>query len=412
MRVRRVLTWTALGVTVLAGIVAITAYWAIGTFAVKIPASLKGDHAGAIVAVERTCKYPRFVVQRLLDSVDLPNRIDVTSGITTYRLRYRSTNYDGTPVTASALVGLPNRSTLTSVVIYLHGTMAQRSIAPSRPGLGEGVLVAAAASGMGHVLVAPDYIGLGESHELHPYLHAQATATACIDCLRAAKALVEHLCGRCPSSLYIMGFSQGGHAALAVQRVLEQDADSPFTVKASAPIAGPFHLREISLPHALTGTTDSHAFYLAYLASAYARIYGQPLETLLTAPYVEKVPVLFDGDHGPAEIAAAMPKTPRDLFSAGFLDAYDHGRPHWFLAALAENGVNSWTPAAPVRIYYGEADLDVSPEEARSTEAEMRQRGANVSAISVGRVSHNVSAMRAIPQALHWFTELVNKKGE
>jgi hypothetical protein len=131
MKVRRVLIWTALVLVVLAGAVAPTAYRALGTFAVKVPESLKGDHAGAIVAVERTGKYPRFVVQRILNSVDLPERINVTSGITTYRLRYRTTNYDDTPVVASALVGLPNRSVSTSVSVgpVSHNVSAMHAIA-------------------------------------------------------------------------------------------------------------------------------------------------------------------------------------------------------------------------------------------------------------------------------------------
>jgi hypothetical protein len=158
------------------GTVAIAAYRALGTFPVEISESLKGDKSGALVAVERTGKYPRFAMQYLLDSVDLPRPIHVTYGITLYRVQYRTRNYDGSVVVASGLVALPNRSDLNSVVIYHHGTTGQRHAAPSQPGLGEGVLIAAATSGMGHVLVAPDYIGLGESRVTHPYMYVREDA--------------------------------------------------------------------------------------------------------------------------------------------------------------------------------------------------------------------------------------------
>ena len=181
-------------------------------------------------------------------------------------------------------------------------------------------------------------------------------------------------------------------------------------MRASAPVAGPFHLREVSFPQALTGKTQSHALYLAYVANSYSQIYHRPLESLLAAPYVETVPALFDGSHTPEEIMAALPADPRKLFNSGFLDAYDKGKPHWFLAALEENSVAAWTPVAPVRIYYGDDDVDVNPEEARRTQAEMRQRGADVTAISVGPGDHNASALRAIPMAIRWFAELTNKK--
>jgi pimeloyl-ACP methyl ester carboxylesterase len=410
MRVRRILFRVLLVLVVLTGAVGIAAYRAVGTFAVAFPASLKGDEPGALVAVERTGKYPGFVVQYILDTVDLPDPIDVTYGITLYRLQYRTTNYDGSVVVASGLVALPNASALNSVVVYHHGTNAQRRTVPSQPGLGEGALIAAATAGLGHVLVAPDYIGLGESRTMHPYMHTKTTASTSIDFLHAVEALVTHLRGKWPASLYLMGFSQGGHATFAVQRELEKLHDPRFEVKASAPIAGPFHVREVSFPQALTGETDSHALYLAYIANAYAHIYDRPLKSILTSPYVEKVPVLFDGNHEIEEISAAMPDDPRDLFNPEFLDAYDHGKPHWFLDALAENDVDDWTPVAPVRIYYGDDDVDVLPEEARRAEAAMKQRGADVTAISVGPYDHNASALRAIPKAIHWFTELANEK--
>jgi pimeloyl-ACP methyl ester carboxylesterase len=412
MRWRRIAIWAVVVVAVLAGSIGIAVYRAVGTFAVAIPESLRGDNPGALVAVERIGKYPGFVAQYLLNSVDLPDPIDVHYGTTLYRVEYRTTNYDGKVVFASGLVALPSGGGLKSVVMYLHGTTAERNTAPSKAEMGEGVLVAAAATGMGHILVAPDYIGLGLSRNVHPYMHAKTTVTTCVDLLHATKALVEHLRGAWPASLYLLGFSQGGHAAFALQKELESMDDGSFAVKASAPIAGPCHLRDVSFPQALTGDSESHAFYLAYLANSYAHIYGQPLESVLTAPYVEKVPVLFDGDHDAGAILAAMPHDPRDLFNPDFLDAYDNAKAHWFLDALAENDVVDWTPHAPVRIYYGDNDVDVLPEEARRTEAAMKQRGANVTAISVGPHAHDASALYAIPRAIHWFTELAEGNQE
>jgi pimeloyl-ACP methyl ester carboxylesterase len=410
MTVRRILIGVVLVTIVLAAALGIAAYRAVGTFAIAIPESLTGDEPGALVAVERTGNYPSFVVQYILSTVNLPDPLDVKYGMTLYRVQYRTTNYDGSLVVASGLVALPNRNELPSVVAYLHGTNAERLTAPSQPGLGEGTLVAAVTAGTGHILLAPDYVGLGESRAVHPYMHTKTTVAASIDFLLAARTLVEYLRGEWPESLYLMGFSQGGHATFAVQRELEILADSRFQVRASAPIAGPFHLLDVSFPQALTGETGSHAFYLAYLANSYAEIYGQPLKSILTSPYLEKVPALFDGDHTTEEISAALPAAPRDLFNPEFLAAYDSGRPHWFLDALAENDVYDWTPVAPVKIFYGDDDVDVLPEEARRAEEAMTRLGADVRAISVGPYKHDESALRAIPQAVRWFTDLASKR--
>lgn len=410
MHVRRNLGKLLLAFVLLMCVVGIAATITFGTFAVAIPESLKGDDPGTLVAVEQTGRYPGFVAQYLLNSVDLPDPIDVKYGVTLYRVKYRTTNYDGSAVVASGLLALPNGCDLHSVVVYHHGTIAERLAAPSQSRLGEGTLVAVATSGIGHVLVAPDYIGLGESHTTHPYLHTKTTASTSTDFLRAARTLVEHLRVKWPSSLYLMGFSQGGHATFAVHRDLEKLHDPRFEVRASAAIAGPFHLREVSFPHALTGKSKAHAFYLAYTSNSYAHTYSQPLKSIMISPYAETVPVLFDGDHKTDEILAALPNDPRKLFNLEFLAAYDKGESHWFLDALAENNVDAWTPAAPVRIYYGEDDEDVPPEEARRLEAAMKRRGADVTAISVGDCKHDASARHAIPKAIRWFTELQTAK--
>jgi dienelactone hydrolase len=406
MRARRILVGILVVFIVSVGAFGIAAYRAVGTFAVTIPESLKGYGPGALVAVDRTGKYPSFAVQQILNTVDLPDPITVTHGITLYRVEYRTTNYDGSVVVASGLVALPNADALKSVVVYHHGTNAERRTAPSQPGLGEGLLVAAATAGTGNVLLAPDYIGLGVSQAIHPYLHTKTTVSTSIDFLYAARGLVEQLRGEWPDALYLMGFSQGGHATFAVQRELEKSRDPSFKVKASAPIAGSFQIREISFPQALTGETKSHPFYLAYLANSYAQVYGRPLSSILTLPYARTIPVLFDGDHTSDQISAAFPANPRKLFNPEFLTAYDQGKSHWFLDALAENDVYDWTPAAPIRIYYGDEDVDVLPEEARRAEAAMTQRGADVRAISVGPFGHNESVLRAIPRAIRWFSEL------
>ena len=106
-------------------------------------------------------------------------------------------------------------------------------------------VVGAAAAGSGHVLLAPDYIGLGVSEEPHPYLHTASTVSACIDMLHAGRALLRHLGYDWPPQLYLTGFSQGGHAVLAVQQGLQRLEDPELQVKASATIAGPFHLRSV-----------------------------------------------------------------------------------------------------------------------------------------------------------------------
>ena len=266
--------------------------------------------------------------------------------------------------------------------------------------------MAALVAGTGHILLAPDYLGLGESHAIHPYMHVKTTVDTCVDFLKASHALLQQLHQDWPPRLFLMGFSQGGHSTLAVQRELEKLGDPRFNVKAAASVAGAFQLRDISFPQALTGVTPSHVFYLAYMTNAYTSIYGHPIASVLEKPYAETVPVLFDGNHEIDEIVAGLPASPRDLFVPEFLAAYDNGTAHWLLDAISQNDVEDWTPRAPVRLYYGENDVDVLPEEARRGESALKSRGAAVTALSVGPYDHNTSFLYAMPLVMQWFSEL------
>ena len=339
--------------------------------------------------------------------VEVPEPAEIDYGMRSYRLEYWTTNFDGQVVKASGLVSLPKGDApLRGVVSYQHGTSSNREDSPSSKGLGEGALISAIFAGGGYVLVAADYIGLGTNHGVHPYMHAATTASTSIDLLRAAKTFVESQEKRWPGELYLVGFSQGGHATLAVQRALEAAPVERMHVVSSTPIAGPVDLPGISFPVALEGKSTSHTFYLAYVACAYSAIYGQPVTTLLAEPYASSLPGLFDGDHGDADFAAALPKTPRELFTPEFLDAFDHGKSHWFLDALQENSLLDWKPAAPIRLYFGDKDLDVSPREAQLAFDTFSKAGCNVTLVPVGPYAHDESVMYAIPLVRKHFDNL------
>jgi pimeloyl-ACP methyl ester carboxylesterase len=381
------------------------AYQALGTFQVSISESFLGNAPGDIVEVKRIGRYPRYITKLLWDSADLPVSIEVEYGIAMYQLQYRTTNQAGLSVVASGLVTIPLRYTSNSVVAYFHGTDTERDTAPSQPGIGEGLLVSVSAAGSGHILAAPDYLGLGLSLEAHPYMVTHLTVSAAIDFLRATYSFIEQLNGEQPNNLFLTGWSQGGHATLAVQRELEVMDNPPFEVSATAPISGAFYLRDMSFPQALTGEAEAHVMYVAYLATSYSKIYSAPLNTVLAEPYVDSVIALFDGNHSTREIVRELPDDPRELLDTRLLDALDNGESHWFLNALQENSLESWTPVAPVRLYYGEADVDVLPEESRRAETELKVGGGNITALSIGAYNHEDAPLYAIPDAIDWFTE-------
>jgi hypothetical protein len=208
-----------------------------------------------------------------------------------------------------------------------------------------------------------------------------------------------------PSSpnLYLVGFSQGGHAVAVVQRELEAAPVPGVAVKAAAAISGAYDLARVSVPYAFQ---HKHSLYLSYLAVSYAAQYHQPLGTLMTDHYSRILSGLFDGDHSVDAIAAALPADPRDLFRPEAFAEIRANKPNWFTAGLAANEAVHWTPKAPLRLYYGDKDNDVSPQDSVQFHAWSAKHGGHIQLMPQGPYDHVGTALHAVPRARLWFDEL------
>lgn len=363
---------------------------------------------GAVRSVTAAGGYPALVLRALVWWQGFSERIPTRCGFSLYRVEYWTTGPAGERTFASGLVALPRAESLRGVVSFQHGTATRRTAAPSTPDPTNGVLAAAVFAGHGHLLVAPDYLGLGSSPGPHPYYHAESTAHAVVDLLRAARAVTDAAGFSWPPTLFLTGFSQGGHATLAAQRALEASPLPGLRVTASAPVAGPFDLAHIGFPSALEGRSRFASLYLGYLTSSYARVYGMDLRSVVREPFAGRLPALFDGSRGGDEVVATLPASPRDFLAPAFLADFDAGRPTWLALRLVENGLTDWTPQAPVRFYYGTRDVDVPPAESIVAAERFAARGADARAVNVGDVDHEGSLVEAIPLVRSWLDELAS----
>lgn len=361
---------------------------------------------GDIIAIEHIGGHNRLVWQALLWWADLPAPTPVVDGAEMFRIRYWS-ELAGQPVEASGLMSVPyavlGGATPRGTVMYLHGTSPDRSASPSSPGAQEGLLPAAVFAGGGYILLAPDYFGLGQSRAGQAYVHARTTASAARDLITAAQVATSAMQLRFSPDLHLVGFSQGGFSVAVVQRALEAAPIAGVRIKAAAAIAGAFDLLGISVPYALA---NKHSLYLSYLAHSYAVQYRQPLGSLFVPRHAALVPGLFDGNHSVDAVAAALPADPADLFRPEILAQIKARQPNWFTMALAENQAWQWRPAAPLRLYYGDRDLDVSPQDSRHFHAQARRLGGNISLVPLGPHDHGESVLQAVPQVRRWFDAL------
>ncbi|MFC5823078.1 hypothetical protein [Nonomuraea insulae] len=391
-----------------AGVVLATATAPVALAATGAPAAAHAvtiDDRGSIVTADLLARMTAGQVTAYLgkEKFPVPAR---PQGADLYAVVYRTIGVDGAPTTASGVVALPARSRKGLwTVSYAHGTLATKADAGSvadQDGRTVPLMFAAA----GFAGVAPDYLGLGKGPGFHPYMDAATEASASTDLLRAAGELAGRQGRTLSGDVLVTGFSQGGHAAMALGKELR--GDPAYRLRGVAPISGPYHVRRAELPALLGGRLEPHSatFYLAYWTVSMNRLhhlYDSPSE-VFRDPGVEK---LFDGSHDFDEIVAGLPATPRDLVTAAYLKRVAKPSGAVLRATEANDGTCAdWRAGVPVRLFAGHGDKDVAFANSRLCLGELRASGVRVKLTDVGDVDHTTSALRSLPQVLDWFGDL------
>jgi predicted esterase len=278
--------------------------------------------------------------------------IRAKNAIQVYRISYQTIDPAGMITNASALVAFPdNIDNSYPLIAYQHGTEVLRTAAPSQDPLDIATLGFAAS---GYVVVSTDYLGLGDSELLHPFLHAHSLATAVIDALRATKQLTTEHNISLNNQLFLMGYSEGGYATMAVHRELQQNYSDEFTVTASAPLAGSYDLVMSLQDQLATATPLAIPYYLPYALLAANQIYGysEQLSDIFQMPYAQTITDLYDGLHSHSAINAFLPEK-QELYSAKFQAQLADSQNSLFMTILAENNTyQGWAPSTPMYLLH------------------------------------------------------------
>ncbi|MFD4944845.1 hypothetical protein ACFWNT_20475 [Streptomyces sp. NPDC058409] len=150
-------------------------------------------------------------------------------GVRAHRIVYRTVDITGRPTTASELVAMPkNDERDLQVVSWLHGTEVYRGEVASVNDESTDRATALLFASTGRAVSAPDYLGLGKGPGFHPYGNPEATVSASVDALRAARAFARRDGHDLDQRVLISGFSQGGPATMMVGRALQQNIDPYF----------------------------------------------------------------------------------------------------------------------------------------------------------------------------------------
>jgi hypothetical protein len=189
------------------------------------------------------------------------------------------------------------------IVLYAHGTNTDKTLNIAditNTTNTEGVLIAAMFAAQGYIVVAPNYAGYDISTlGYHPYLNAGQQSGEMLDILAAARtALPKTLSSATTDSgkLFVTGYSQGGHVALATQRALQA---AGATVTGVAGMSGPYAMEAFG-DALLFGNVDLGSTVFAPLLStsyqkAYGNIYAAPSD-MYSATYATGIETLLPSD--------------------------------------------------------------------------------------------------------------------
>ncbi|MCH2045078.1 MAG: hypothetical protein MK212_13250, partial [Saprospiraceae bacterium] len=324
----------------------------------------KAQNRGDVVSYTLLDSYNTSYIDSLLVDFGIPaGFLKPNYNVDAYKVIYITANAQGTDTTtASGLVTIPAGTNCPfPMAAYCHGTTSRRTNVPSylTTEANIGIIFSAVD---GYILAAPDYLGLGDGPGFHPYIHAASEATATIDLLRATRLLRADLGFDTNDQLFLFGYSQGGHAAMATFKEIQENYSNEFTTTACAPMSGPY---DVSGVQAQT-LTDSVAYatpgYLPYvvlgLQEAYGNLYTD-LSEVFVPPYDSLIPTLFDGVTGLGTINNTVPDTPNLMLdSAQFTDFLNNPN-NPMRIALADNDLYDWVPTAPLRMMYCTEDEQV-----------------------------------------------------
>lgn len=333
-----------------------------------------------------------------------------------YYIFYKTRDGKGDSTVASGLCLVPVTDTCNffPLISYQHGTVLKKSDVPSR--LNGESLIGQIFCSLGNIALCPDYIGLGDSLGLHPYCHGFSQATATVDLIRSAREFLNDSLGIYDNGqVFLTGYSQGGHATMAAHKYIEENnLMNEINVIASAPCSGPYHISGAQAGMMFNTPDYPSPAYLVYIIFAYNSVYENiftNVNEVLKPPYDQIVPTYLSGNYSHSELNNILPDSfhlfLNDTFYQSVVDdMYDKLTPFW--QNLLENDNYNWAPVAPVRLYYCQADEQVTYLNSVHADSAMNALGAaDVQSINViPPANHGDCGIPAIINAYTWFNTL------
>lgn len=303
-------------------------------------------------------------------------------GYKAVKIIYDTVNQDGESVEASGLLVIPTATPeyqaylasmgkmfSISMISENHSTIFTEAEAPTSvevtngmPDYPTAVLMTGYA---GFASVIPDYIGYGVSKDTaHPYMLKKASARASLDMIRASVRYMTDNNVMFNAQLYISGYSQGGHTAMALAQEIEENNKGEFNLMGVASMAAPHDLEALGDIEIDASHTMVYPGFLGYLADSYA-YYNEDLNLsdIVVTEDAAMYHGLFGGDYINAQIHGALGLTENygfgtytadALFKTTFIDDYQNSSNAGAVLRekFVENSTYDWAPQTKINLIH------------------------------------------------------------
>jgi pimeloyl-ACP methyl ester carboxylesterase len=303
----------------------------------------------------------------------------VTTDINVYKIIYKTT-INGKQLNASGLICVPVTTGEYPVLSFQNGTNTVNANAPSENPSDINYQMVELLASMGYIVVIADYPGFGESAQIpHPYLITEPTVRSLVDLLYTVKEIAasEFSGITLKNDYYLLGYSQGGWATLALHKALELDYSNDFNLIGSSCGAGPYNISDL-LEGIVTQPTYPVPAYLAYIVSAYSSYnqFTNPVSDIFNEPYASRLSTLFNGINTSGQIDSQLTTSIPGLITPEFLTGFLTDLKYSSIRdALDKNSIAPWRSNKSLLFTHGGSDTEVNPSATENMYSSMIQAG-------------------------------------
>jgi hypothetical protein len=321
---------------------------------------------------------PQGVVNFIANNLGEQNAPDFVSylngfnvGLKGYKITYYTKNENNALVKATGLLMYPNVNMKLSTVVSDHGTTDSRHNVPSnfKGALTAGFVVELSYVLNGYILMAPDYVGMGDGDGVHPYVDYATESGATIDFVTAANKALAQLNIKRYDEYFLAGYSQGAHAAMSTLKRLNASNPGNLKFKYAYMGDGPYDMSETTLKK---GVLEKDIYpFSSFLANVLHscnntgyKTYTNDISEVISAEYLEKYNYHVVQDNGGLLWG---PFLWRKLFTTNFVNDVTNNPNHKFRQCLKPKDVYDWYNKTPMTLGHSTVDLAIPPENTSKT---------------------------------------------